>query len=169
MPNWCENKVVVYGAHDDVTAFTQMVRGHQTSFSLAQIVPEPPSDGDSWYNWRIEHWGTKWDTNNCIDNGICGEGEDASIEYRFDTAWSPPLEAMDVLAEKCPTLKIVIHYFEGGMEFGGTREYAEGGCINDDDDMETAYFELNGRTLAEARAEWEEENGITEETENDDA
>ena len=158
MPNWCENKVVVYGAHDDVTAFTQMVRGHQTSFSLAQIVPEPEQEGTDWYNWRIANWGTKWDTSDCTDNGICVEGDESYIEYRFSTAWSPPIEALDVLAEKCPTLRIVIHYFEGGCDFGGMKEYAEGSCIGENDDIEEAHLEIYGQTLEESRKEWEEEN-----------
>lgn len=47
---------------------------------------------DSWYDWRIENWGTKWGAYDIYvsDN-----------EIEFDTAWSCPFEILDKLAEIC--------------------------------------------------------------------
>lgn len=44
----------------------------------------------SWYEWRIDNWGTKW---NAMD--VEGEGNARS----FTTAWSPPLPVFSRLAE----------------------------------------------------------------------
>ncbi|WP_427921153.1 hypothetical protein [Streptomyces sp. cg40] len=39
----------------------------------------------TWYEWRNEHWGTKW--NACE---VKLEAHGAGLTYRFDTAWSAP-------------------------------------------------------------------------------
>lgn len=47
---------------------------------------------DSWYDWRIENWGTKW---GAYDIYV---GENV---IEFDTAWNCPFEILDKLAEIC--------------------------------------------------------------------
>lgn len=41
---------------------------------------------DNWYDWRVDHWGTKWPA--------C----QADRYVVFDTAWSPPIPIFEALA-----------------------------------------------------------------------
>lgn len=45
-----------------------------------------------WYNWHIEHWGTKWDAS---------DGYIESNSIHFDTAWSTPMGILKELAKHC--------------------------------------------------------------------
>lgn len=51
----------------------------------------------TWYDWRIENWGTKWDaydrTSEEWDSGNTGTGT-----YTFNTAWAPPIPVIRRLA-----------------------------------------------------------------------
>ena len=48
-----------------------------------------------WYDWANEHWGTKW---NASTNNV--DISDTTICANFDTAWCPPMEWLEALAEK---------------------------------------------------------------------
>lgn len=70
----------------------------------------------SWYSWNITHWGTKWDVavsneQKYPDTEITDE-DATSIGFRFQTAWSPPVEAIAKLALLFPTLEIQLSYEE---------------------------------------------------------
>ena len=57
----------------------------------------------TWYDWRIENWGTKWDaydrTSEESDNGNTGAGT-----YTFNTAWAPPVPVIRRLATIFPDI-----------------------------------------------------------------
>lgn len=70
----------------------------------------------NWYDWRIDHWGTKWNA-----------GEDSKCYYDFDkikeeysyfspvfihftTAWTPPIPLFKRMFEMHPELKINVTY-----------------------------------------------------------
>jgi Ferredoxin-like domain in Api92-like protein len=61
----------------------------------------------TWYEWCIEHWGTKW---NACSAEITDNG-DGRLHVRFDTAWSFPLPIFEKLVAEFPTLT-----FEGSAE-----------------------------------------------------
>ena len=48
-----------------------------------------------WYDWANAHWGTKW---NASTNNV--DISDTTICANFDTAWCPPMEWLEALAEK---------------------------------------------------------------------
>ena len=57
---------------------------------------------DSWYDWCIKNWGTKWNSSNaCIvdDN-----------TYEFETAWSTPYEVLVALSKQYPNSEISVDY-----------------------------------------------------------
>lgn len=54
----------------------------------------------SWYDWCINHWGTKWDAYD-VQPIFTGDGE---VEITFKTAWGPPTGWLSVAAEKYPGL-----------------------------------------------------------------
>jgi Ferredoxin-like domain in Api92-like protein len=90
------------------------------------------------YEWCYQNWGTKW--------GICDAEivqefleRKGYIDYRFETAWSPPLPVISKMSEMFPGLRFILRYFECGCAFNGiyicekgeviqgsTGEYSEG-------------------------------------------
>lgn len=59
MPNWCHNKITL--SHDD-PAQIERVKAHKDNV-LQEFIPCPQEllDGEGWYDWRVNNWGTKWD------------------------------------------------------------------------------------------------------------
>ena len=54
--------------------------------------------GNHWYDWNVRNWGTKWDVavshnDEYPDTELTDESE-TFLAYRFNTAWSPPTEAI---------------------------------------------------------------------------
>jgi Ferredoxin-like domain in Api92-like protein len=60
----------------------------------------------SWYEWSIQHWGTKW---NACDPEIIDEGS-YRIDITFNTAWSAPMPIFKALKATFPTLTIRCHW-----------------------------------------------------------
>ena len=51
----------------------------------------------TWYKWRLENWGTKWNASETFADGDYIE---------FHTAWSAPLEIYEALAKMFPDVEI---------------------------------------------------------------
>src|SRR5690349_18274078 len=125
MPNWCDCELTVRGRSDELKAFRNRVRseerddrtGNPYPLDFNGHVPEPPGlERDevvynrfpAWYEWRMEHWGTKW--NAMYSREPRGSFKSGELVYRFATAYSPPSPWLDVVAAEHPKL-----YFE--LEF----------------------------------------------------
>lgn len=72
--------------------------------------------GNDWYDWNVRNWGTKWDVavhdnDKYPDTEITDESK-TSLGYRFNTAWSPPIEAITKLSTQYPTLNFNLSYEE---------------------------------------------------------
>jgi hypothetical protein len=72
--------------------------------------------GNHWYDWNVRNWGTKWDVA-VHDNDKYPETElhdesTTSLGYKFNTAWSPPIEAITKLSTLYPTLNFNLSYEE---------------------------------------------------------
>ncbi len=72
--------------------------------------------GNSWYDWNVRNWGTKWDVavndNDKYPDTELYEDTDNSLGYKFNTAWSPPIEAITKLSEQYPSLEMNLSYEE---------------------------------------------------------
>lgn len=85
MPNWCANHVLI---HTSDLSLTKDIHGTETSFDFAKMIPEPIyKNEDTWYHWRLQNWGTKWNAD-ARDPEIYPDLE--IIHYAFETPWSPP-------------------------------------------------------------------------------
>jgi len=101
---------------------------------------EPTIREDSWYDWRVQNWGTKWDVYSCCNDW---ENEKPSTEFtaNFCTAWSPlNEECMAVLSRKFPGSLLTNYYEEGGMDFFGVT-IAKDGVVRDFTDSMSKYRE----------------------------
>ena len=56
---------------------------------------------DYWYNWRNEHWGTKWDTRDACVDMMSNE-----LFASFNTAWAPPEPVFEELSRQYPDVLI---------------------------------------------------------------
>ena len=138
MPNWNVNTLTV----DRITpAFEEWLK-HEGGFSFERISPTPPekleddSYAEGWFNWRVEQWGTKWDVEYpraIADSLLAGE------QAHFDTAWSPPIAAIEKLSKLFPDIEFRLEYYEGGCWFAGSAIFFDGlvedTTLQEDDDI----------------------------------
>ena len=77
---------------------------------------------DNWYDWSIEHWGTKWDAYDC-------QGSPQEGTLIFFTAWNPPDEIIKALCKKYPNSDLDWFYEEEGIQFAGHCYAGENGEV----------------------------------------
>jgi hypothetical protein len=124
MPNWCYNHLTL--SNDDVSkidaleAILKSKDGQDTDDgSLFQhLRPRPADQADNWYDWNINHWGTKWEV---TPNDWSRDG-DNTIFVTFDSAWSPPTALYEHLTEE--GWIVDAFYEESGMGYVG--KYSDG-------------------------------------------
>lgn len=138
MPNWCENHVTI--THEDPAKIEEALAAFREGKLLNYAEPQPPelsndeletwrAGGDelrkklraemlekygyeSWYTWRIDKWGTKWD----VDGEVL-DSSDNSLQLCFDSAWSPPIGAYRSLMDK--GFEVSALYYESGSCYAG--------------------------------------------------
>lgn len=156
MPNWCYTSLMIQGSDEDLDAiekagldFERILptpphllgwprnRVARLVMRLCGIVtrknptvwPKTPA-GDGWYDWRDEHWGTKW-TAADVDVRRTPEG----IEARMFTAYGPPIPMLRHLTSEYDVLIHTYNEYEGGG-FVGTQTFSNGEIIDDDIDSD---------------------------------
>ncbi len=133
MPNHCFNRVEIYGK--EASKIASKIESEETPFDFTKIFPEPDYDkvevlptfpdirgnnepvkkDHAWWDWRVQNWGTKWNSYDCE----VIEMDDDQVEYTFNTAWSPPEGVIEKLREQYPDIQITAFYDEPGMEIAG--------------------------------------------------
>ena len=133
MPNWCNNKLTIEDCSPELAAYLQ-----ENGLSFDKIKPTPPEmlddENGSWYGWRVNNWGTKWDLSEQEQRETADWllSDSAGFTACFDTAWSPPCQAIAALSAMFPSDKFILHYLELGMMFAGTARISDGESIEDD-------------------------------------
>lgn len=189
MPNWCNNHITI--KHQDKSLIDAIVATANTEKGvLATVIPCPEELNDpdltswsrdreaeleakkkamkakygfeSWYDWNIAHWGTKWD----LCEPHITRVDDNTVTIACDTAWSPPIAAYETMQEMGYEIKA--HYYEGGMCFAGTWEDGVDECYQDWSDSISAKDTLPQELdemfgISESIAEYEEEERREEE------
>ena len=134
MPNWCNNSIRIIGDYDTLVQLKPVVDSGEGF--LQAIKPMPKELGETvkgsgdelqtteydghtnWYDWAVANWGTKWDPEVHLEYVDNGDGT-AEITGWFDTAWSPPIEALHSLSQDWDSCYIELFYHESGMCFVG--------------------------------------------------
>jgi hypothetical protein len=188
MPNWCNNYLVL--EHSDPEMINRAKRAFADGRLLDEFVPVPKdlhivagrvgADDNpeqvaleaqekanleahgysTWYDYCVNEWGTKWD--------VGGEGDQASqdsptdIRMNFDSAWAPPIAAMDKF--EALGFKVKLVYWESGMCYCGLFD-ENGDDYFDYTDMSADEVEANINPeidecmcIVENLREWEEDN-----------
>lgn len=93
----------------------------------------------NWYEWRVDHWGTKWNT-------YASKMMADNILY-FESAWSPPIDMVEKFI-KMFNLTATYRIMCEGHCIWGIREYKDGNLINErmnhQDDLRQLCIDLNG-------------------------
>ena len=146
MPNYCDNIATISGPAEVIGQIKTILEDPKGEL-LNYMVPEP-KDNESWYEWRVENWGTKWDISDVYLNDE--DTENNSIEFGFSSAWSPPTQAFETWARGQEGVTFTLKYFEPGVGFLGEAtydgEYYDDNYIDSQSDA-TAYKDF-------ARDEW---------------
>ena len=160
MPNWCNNSIVIEGPADKIRALWTAATTSGEQLGLLNALAPMPSelletvaDGSAepnWYNWRVAHWGTKWEIEMEGLELVDGEDGKARIEGYADSAWAPPLTAFQAYAALNDDVHMDLKYFEPGMSFIGQWD-TDGvdGYWDDVADLVTENEELDDDVLVE--------------------
>ena len=137
MPNWCNNKLVI---EDCSIELEQYLKAEGFSFEKMNPTPTHLLE-DGWYDWRISNWGTKWDLDENeqreVAEGLISDSTDFCAY--FNTAWSPPCQAIAALSEKFPNDSFILDYVELGGWFAGTAHISDG-SISEEQEEDVARF-----------------------------
>lgn len=116
MPNWCNNTLLIVGPKDQIEKFYETnIINEEFDFNNTIPCPEELLEGEGWYDWCIENWGTKWDA---VDTFIQRKNENI-LYIHFDTAWDPPINWLEKIQDIYPELNFCLFYVEFGMDFMG--------------------------------------------------
>lgn len=120
MPNHIENILILN------TNFVDLEKIVGNNFSFTHVVPEPPGENPDWYNWRCRFWGTKWDAYDVEEeqNEVNDKGE-IIVQYRFNTAWSPPNAWLSSVAEKFPNTNLTLYWSDEDLPQSGWIKYID--------------------------------------------
>jgi hypothetical protein len=103
VPNDCVNRVAVRGPAADVINLVTLLEG-ASPFDFERVVPAPGGASDS---WARRNWGVKWNAWRVTRQGY---GRTGRVRYRFFTAYAPPIELLDQLSRRFPSLQIELDY-----------------------------------------------------------
>jgi len=138
MTNWVSQRMFIAGPAYEMQRFTEnCIRAQrddtETSLDFEGIVPMPDviartmddrsreaelqarlaTGYDSWYEWSLAHWGTKWNTSNFAE--LFRDSE--RLDCFFSTAWSYPAPLLNALALQYPSLTIQVFAIEEGNDW----------------------------------------------------
>ena len=130
MPNWCQNHLTVIGATPEFRAWLET-----EGFSFEKMnPPRRPRKAKPFCPTVLEShyqvWGTKWDLDDKDQKQVAEELLDSASAY-FDTAWSPPMQAIAALSRMFPAVSFQLDYCELGMFFAGIATFQDGECHDD--------------------------------------
>ena len=138
MANECMNYIKFTGRPEEISIFKESYliynkEKDEYELDFNFITPIPANCEDD-YNFRIEHWGNKWDgTNAWVDI------HDDEVYIDVATAWGPCAPIVSKLIELCPGLEVDYKYYEPGCAFLGWRYHVA--YEDPDEDEMTEYLE----------------------------
>lgn len=154
MPNHVDNYLEISGKPKLINKLMKQVEiteseatreNEQTIFSCHKVIPQPTFQGDEWYAWRVNNWGSKW---GAYDIQVIHEDwESGDWILYFNTAWSPITPVISELSKQHPKLRLHYRYYEGGSDFWGKETY-EGGAVVSFEEGELSSASCDIRTEA---------------------
>ena len=138
MPNYVSNRLTLSGEPVQLERFTDLNRSDERDgwpLDFGKLVPMPSDLVDevtpkgtfpSWYSWRLENWGTKWNADSVSVSGNAMEG---SVTYEFVTAWSPPDPWLACASEAFSEISFHHEFVEEMLHFAGKADWLAGEIV----------------------------------------
>jgi hypothetical protein len=115
MPNYCLNQLIVEAPSPELVAYLK-----ENGLSFGKISPcEETLDAQQ------EAWGTKWDLSEEEQKEVA-DSLIKNFEAHFDTAWSPPEQAILALSKIFPNDEFRLLFVEFGDVFCGQTDFSNG-------------------------------------------
>lgn len=180
MPNWCSNELKIRSKNtemlkDFLSKFIVTNENGYEELCMDNLIPCPkellnknvPEEQDAefemeckrlvdkygcadWYEWRLKHWGCKWDIGGCnvlnkTDNYFWAE---------FNTAWSPPIEFLENVRKDYPDLEFSMLFEEAGCNFCGIYQVTKDEENHTESELE--FVDEDGKSLEydEGSSKW---------------
>lgn len=129
MPNWCDNRLLVDGEPSDILGFARFVSSDSAILDFEKAMPIPTCcvEGADIRDWCTENWGTKWSPD--CEAPPTDDQELTRIfsgGFYFLTAWTPPIQFFNRIAELFPNVSIHLDYLEMGCAFAGETDWVNG-------------------------------------------
>lgn len=96
---------------------------------ITALVNKPEIYKDSWYEWRLQNWGTKWEF---CDVTLNPDTDTSEFECSFLTAWSPPIVGLFRVSTMFPDALFTLFYTEDGFDFTGVTFLKDGKAFDQD-------------------------------------
>lgn len=143
MPNWCQNHLTVTGATPEFRAWLAGGFSFQRMNPVSPPVTSQDSTIESWRNLDTysNAWGTKCDLDDNEQRQVANELLGTGSSF-FDTAWSPPIQALEALSRQFPEVSFQLDYCELGMFFAGTATFQDGDCHDDCHEEKSAVMKI---------------------------
>lgn len=120
MPNWCNNMLTIRAPKETLDIIERGARNNKLLQTLAPLPPHDPSTEG--YVVQVCTWGTKWE----IRSPEIGIDRHADfITLHFNSAWRPPITALETAVQHLDIIELEMLYIEGGVGFCGVAEYYE--------------------------------------------
>ena len=119
MPNACENRLAITGPPGSVMELVRWLEGEDSRLDFERLVPMPPglrgpagntlgaSGLPLWREWANANWGVKWNAWSVVRQGY---GRTGRVRYRLRTAYGPPSEFLDRVAERWRDVTITLTF-----------------------------------------------------------
>lgn len=158
MPNWSSNTLIITidnetdKAKSQLAEFLETINSAKDSdkgifsvfFPCPQELYDNPGNGfDTWYQWHVTNWGTKWDVP-YKEVRFSEDNDDTTCQMWFDTAWAPPEKFVESVSKLFPELEFKVAYSEGGNAYAGYVVYINGeetlSCLLDNVEFDVTTF-----------------------------
>lgn len=102
----------------------------------------------NWYEWRVQHWGTKWNSSNLVIN---------KKSISFDTPWSPVIPLIKELSKQHKNIKFF--YLYADEDIGSNTGFM---CLNNGKIEYEGVFENNSKEAYQLALDlWDCEDNLT--------
>ena len=140
MANECMNYIKFTGNKEEINLFKESYLVYNEEVECYDLdfnyITPIPNNCENDYEFRIEHWGNKWDGTNAYV-----EVYDDEVYIDVATAWGPCVPIVNKLINLCPGLEVDYKYYEPGCAFLGYRYHTS--YENPDYDEQEEIIESN--------------------------
>ena len=101
MPNWCYQSLHLIGSGALLKELNLSLNNNRFCDFVrpmpCKVWLEPDEEGQGWYNWRLNNWGTKWDVSSVEDQVFNYADNKSTLAFKCQTPWNVPLFIWDEL------------------------------------------------------------------------